>query len=122
MKKVYSILTLSVLLCNCYNGNSNSFKIVNNSDYLLTNLIISNGKDTITLDSLLSQEHKKIELLFSKLPKHDGGYSINFLRCKNDTIIKDYKNFGYYSNGMPSGSIYRITIENDTILISESFE
>lgn len=91
------------------------FEVLNKSNVNIDSLIISNGYDKIRFGRIDVNEAKEGFLEFSREIINDGGYSIEFYSRE----FYKKENFGYYSNGIPSNSSFRIVIEKDTIKINE---
>jgi hypothetical protein len=109
-----SFISCFVLLNSCKYGVD--FEVLNNHQSNIDSLIITNGFNSLKFNTIKFNESKKGFLDFKKnSPKHDGQYIIQlFLK----DIVKR-KAFGYYSNGGPINSFYKISIQKDTIIISE---
>lgn len=90
------------------------FQIKNYSTEPIRDLSITNGFNTVYLDSIGLNETKTIFLDFKSDRKHsDGDYRIKYKKG-----IEEYSSgFGYYSNGMPLDDGYIMKIYNDTIII-----
>ncbi|PHS10307.1 MAG: hypothetical protein COA88_02360 [Kordia sp.] len=99
-----------------------SFKVTNNSNELIDSIeISSSGSEYLTKSVLINIKNRevvKIELDMENLPKVDGNYQIEVFSNNSSEL----KTFGYYSNGVPSGSIHLIDIKSDAIEITESFD
>ena len=82
---------------------------------VVKNISISNGFNSVYLDSIEVNSSKELFLDFKKNnPKYDGNFGIAY-----EINDKKYlQRFGYYSNGLPSNEFYSISIYNDTINIS----
>mgnify|MGYP003669957362 CR=1 FL=1 len=95
------------------------FEIQNNAKNDIDSVIVTNGFNYLKFNDIKFNEKKEGFLDFKKNnPKHDGQY---FLKVFTKNSIKE-KPFGYYSNGGPSGSKFKIIVENDTLLINEYFD
>lgn len=117
MKSKFCILLLGLLFVSCEYGIH--FRIKNNSDYKLGLVVVSNGYDESRIEKIKIGEIKPSFIDFSENgPEHDGNYGVEV--HYGDMLRR--KRFGYYSNGIPSGVVYEITVKNDTILIEEHRE
>ena len=107
---------MNISIISCSNrDNQVSFKIWNSNDNYINNLVISNGVNEVVFDTILPHKTIDINLNFKNVPKKDGGYKLSY-KLNSEEF---FKNFGYYSNGIPTNSIYLIKIKKDTILINE---
>ena len=115
-------LKLSVVLfflLGCYSRVPHvQFKIENKDNVLVSNIQISNGFDQLSMDTIYPKENKQLELKFDKTPKHDGGYQVKYKIENNFTL----RNFGYYTNGYPTNSIFFLTFKKDTLMIREKIK
>jgi len=114
----YILFSISFfLLISCKYGAD--FEIQNNTKSNIDSVIVTNGFNSFKLYNIKFNNKKEGFLDFKKNnPKHDGQYIMQlFIK---DSIKR--KAFGYYSNGSPSGSKFKIMIENDTILVNEYFD
>jgi len=92
------------------------FEVQNKSIKTIDSLFISNGYTQITFRDIKTNETKRGFLDFKKnQPKHDGNYSVDVF--SNNLLENEF--FGYYTNGLPSNSMYKILIEKDTLIIKE---
>ncbi|WP_299126851.1 hypothetical protein [uncultured Winogradskyella sp.] len=72
------------------------------------------------LENLKKNEERKGFIDFKiNSPKHDGAY---FTKIFTENKIINQKTFGYYSNGIPSGSTYYIQILADSLIVNEYFD
>lgn len=119
MRKLVYICVVQIIFMSCSSLNKEAtFKIINNSNSMVLDINISNGMNEIKLDTLKIKEEAILELIFKDVPVVDGGYKLTYKQNSKEI----FKNFGYYSNGIPTNSIYRLTVENDTIHISEKMK
>jgi len=89
--------------------------VSNVSDSRITDIKITNGVNKTSIDTLDIDTEKTVKLVFEGVPKVDGGYKF-YYRINSK---KFYRNFGYYSNGIPLNSEYYLEVKKDTVLISE---
>ncbi len=114
-----SFLFLIIVVNSC-NKFGTDFVIRNGIEKTIDSIAISNGFNKITIEELKKDEKRKgfIDFKINK-PKNDGAYFVQVFD-KNKTIYR--QPFGYYSNGIPSGSTYHIEIYKDTLIIREHFD
>lgn len=119
MKKFFFVIILFFSINSCTSSRHEvNFEIKNNTYDPIFNLNISNGFNQYKIDTVMPKTKNSIILKFKNVPKHDGGYSLNYV----SKSLKTHKNFGYYSNGVPFGSMYSIEILKDTLIIKETFK
>jgi len=113
---LFKIFVIFVFIWSCSNNRNQAyFQVQNSTKDVIKNISISNGVNKEKLPKLISNDKVNINLSFEDVPRADGGYQIiYFLDSK-----KYVKNFGYYSNGVPTNSIYSLEIKKDTVLIKE---
>jgi len=100
-------------------GKVADFEIINESKSIIDSVKIScsgtNYRNKSVITKLLPKERSKLTLNMNDVKKIDGNYFIEiFKKAKNTN-----KAFGYYSNGCPTNSIYKLIIKKDTILVKE---
>ncbi|TVZ52683.1 hypothetical protein [Dokdonia sp. Hel_I_53] len=118
MRTLFRIL-ICITIIGCYNEpNEVNFEIWNTNSIYITDIKISNGTNIIHIDTLESNGKKEVNLKFIDVPIIDGSYQLNY----KIGLEEHFKNFGYYSNGVPTNSIYTCIIKNDTILIKETMK
>ena len=111
MKKL--IFLILILTFSCKSGVD--IELNNQSDITIDNIILSNGFDSLNIKSLKPMEKRNVFLKFNKKNNSDGSYRIE-CQINNKKIIK---NFGYYSNGIPTNSSYLLVISKDSIRVKE---
>ncbi len=121
MKKLFLILIgLSLFECSKYGSN---FQVSSQRNFPIDSVIISNGFNSSAIYGL--QKNKDYNTFLDFKTKRDtlisdGSYTIKVYQGNK---LKEFLNFGYYSNGIPSSSSgFRIEIKNDTILIDEFWD
>ena len=116
MKNPILIYCLFGIIISCSNLDKRAyFQVYNDTNDTIQHLSISNGNNKETLPYLNPNGKEDIFLKFENVPRTDGGYQIKY-----QSNSKDYhRNFGYFSNGTPTNSLYKITIKKDTVLIRE---
>lgn len=117
MKDLLLKLGIMFFLACCSSAKSEVYFHIqnNNTKAIIENVVVSNGINNKFLPAINPDSEEIIVLKFENVPRTDGGYQIRYtLNSKNY-----FKAFGYYSNGVPSNSIYYLTIKKDTILIKE---
>ena len=107
------IFFLFILTFSCQSGVS--VEVENQSDEIINKIILSNGLDSLNIEHLEPLEKRNVFLKFNKINKLDGSYMIEF-NMNNQKLIK---NFGYYSNGIPTNSSYLLIISKDSISVRE---
>ncbi len=118
MKKLILFFTY-FLITSCVNNSKQAhFQINNENNISITNVNISNGVNEIYIDTIKANTNKSILLKFKNIPRIDGGYKLNY-KLNSEYF---FRNFGYYTNGVPSNSIYKLVVKNDTIIVSESMK
>jgi len=121
MKKLLLILA-GLFLCACSKFGSN-FQLSSQRDFPIDSVVISNGFNSTAIYGL--QKNKDYNAFLDFKTKRDiligdGFYTIEVYQGNK---LKEFLNFGYYSNGIPSSSSgFRIEIKNDTILINEFWD
>lgn len=116
--KLFKYIFISILFTSCKYGTH--FEVQNNTKSNIDSLIITNGFNSLKFYNIAPNDKEKGILDFSKNngSNNDGNYKINI----SSMNYYRYQFFGYYSNGTPSESKFKIMIENDTILINEYFD
>ncbi len=120
--KVLILLIVSIYLISCKYDKNNDFLVVNMSGNNIDSLKIScsgtDYKNKSNFINLSNNDSILVNLDMNNLKKIDGNYFIE-LFFKDKIVNKD---FGYYSNGVPTNSIYKLVVKNDTIIVSESMK
>ena len=110
-----AIITLS----SCGADNVANFEIINQTSETIDSVKVScsgtNYFQKSKSEKILPGEKSNIILKMNGVDRVDGNYYIEIFK-NNKQRSKD---FGYYSNGVPTNSTYRLEIKNDTILIKE---
>lgn len=103
----------------CLTNKIAHFEILNESSITIDSIKVScsgtDYKQKSTLKNVLPNQIESITLDMNNIKKVDGNYFVE-LYIKNNKIEKA---FGYYTNGMPTNSIYSLFVKKDTILIRE---
>jgi hypothetical protein len=120
MKKIIYLLIIHTIIIGCINEKQMvSFEVYNGTYNNVSDITISNGVNDIYIDTIMPNMTKSVKLSFLNVPKLDGGYKLSY-KLNSEEF---FKNFGYYSNGIPSASVeYKIKIMQDTIQIKEVFK
>lgn len=119
MKILINLFFCCSVLVGCLSSKKETnFEIINSSSYYIVDIIVSNGYNTSSIDTLIPNMSKQFTLDFVDVPRNDGGYKISY-KLNGKEI---FKNFGYYSNGVPTDSMFEIKIMQDTIVIKELFK
>lgn len=109
-------LFIIVFTISCSNSSKEiKFTISNVSDSRITDIKFTNGVNHISIPTLDLGSKKTVKLIFDGVPKLDGGYKFYYRINSQDF----YRNFGYYSNGIPLNTDYYLEVKKDTVLISE---
>lgn len=119
--QIIFLAVLALFLNSClFSENKVNIEIINQSEISFDSLYVTNFTNRSVTEGTLEQgESLNLKIKFQNVqPKGDGSYGFIAYRGK-DSI---YTNFGYYSNGYPLATRYRIEISNDTILVSEKFD
>jgi len=118
IKKYFTHLAL-IILSSCGADKVANFEIINQSRETIDSVKVScsgtNYLQKSKSEKILLGEKSNIILKMNGIDRVDGNYYIEIFQ-KSKQRSKD---FGYYSNGVPTNSIYRLEIKNDTILIKE---
>jgi len=109
------IILLAVLCISC--SNSAKFEVFNQSNISVDSVTISNGADLLKLKEIRPGQSQIRTLKFSTDTNGDGNYQAEVWIKK--TCLRS--RFGYYSNGIPNGSKYVVSIKKDTIIVNENF-
>lgn len=120
MKKlIFRISALSLISLISCSDKIVDFNVSNYTDNVLDSVMISSsGTNYLQKSKVINfkkNTNSKISLDLSGVKKTDGNYYIE-IYSKNLNIEKD---FGYYSNGVPTDSNYNIEIMVDTLIIKE---
>ena len=113
------IICVLTLFYTCHNNKVADFEVINESKSIIDSVKIScsgtNYRNKSVITKLLPKERSTLTLNMNDVKKIDGNYFIEiFKKAKNTN-----KAFGYYSNGCPTNSIYKLIIKKDTILVKE---
>lgn len=116
MNKLFFIyLTLTLLACQQIRTEV-EFIIINKTPSYVDSIMITNWDSKTISETIQRNDSTILNLDFkNNKQKGDGSYSISFYSGKK----KYSKGFGYFSNGNPTNSNYRIEIYNDTIVVKE---
>ena len=118
-KKLIICFVIMVAFNSCQTNKTAHFEILNDSNQTIDSIKIScsgtDYKQKTTVRKIIPNQSEAIILDMNEVKKVDGNY---FMELYVDNH-KKVKAFGYYSNGMPSNSVYSLLIKNDTILIRE---
>lgn len=114
-KSVFSLWLIIVSSCNFYQEKGVELILVNNSDALINDVVISTSEKLaiVSFDKIKPNETKE-GFLSMKNNKVDGAYTLSFVR-KDGILINEQS--GYYSNGSPLNHVIQFEIKNDTVLI-----
>ncbi len=119
MKKIIHLFIIYTIITSCIDEKKHVNFHISNSNYNhIADVKVSNGVNDILIDTIMPNMTKSITLNFRGVPKVDGGYSLSYT-LNSEKLVK---NFGYYSNGVPSTSEFEIYILQDTIQIKEVFK
>lgn len=114
-----AFIVTSLSLMSCKFDKSNDFLVVNKSGIIIDSAAIScSGKDykyKSKFIKLLNNDSVVTTLDMNNIKKNDGNYYIKLYF--GESIVN--KAFGYYSNGNPTNSIYKLIVKKDTIIVSE---
>jgi hypothetical protein len=115
MKLFIYLFVLTIVSCE----NGVEMTLINKTGKTLNQVSITNGFNTNELGKI----NDSIKLnTFIDFKNNNSGFDGNFgLNYLINGEPKSHK-FGYYSNGIPSGSIYHIEIYKDTLIINEEFD
>ena len=105
-----------ILFKSCIDIGSNpTFTLENKSNTLLDSVILGASKKTPTVLLNVSKgEKKKGEILFNKEIVSDGSY---FIEIYSKNKLFQSKGFGYYTNGTPLNSKFKLTVYKDSIAV-----
>lgn len=113
------IFILLVSLTSCNSSVTVDFKIINETSSNLDSLYIEpNQKKQEKIIAIEPNGEVNYQIDMSHVQKTDGSYQI-FYKMNNEQKFRD---FGYYTNGHPSGYPFELKIKNDTIIIQEGTE
>lgn len=117
MKPVTFFLLLAfVSLAALYDWmNTVDFTVTNHQPTVLSKLLITAGRDTLTVTDLDPGRSFSGTLNFRNAIQIDGQYELLFNGQRNRG---NFYGFGYYSNGTPLDEKFDILVETDTIRIT----
>ena len=96
-KIVFIILTTCLSSCYLFKENGIDYKIINNSDQSISNIVLKTSENTDSLViELLKPEETKSGFLKMVNAKRDGGYVLEYTLENGDTFETGG---GYYTNG-----------------------
>lgn len=116
MKKVIFLFILPLLFsCNLTKENGISYKVVNNSDTEINNIVLSTSEkmDSTVIKTIGPNKVVK-GFLTMKNTRTDGSYTLTFDHFDGS---KEHAQGGYYTNGGSLDSWIRFEIQKDTVLI-----
>lgn len=93
------------------------FEVLNKTSTNIDSVIVTNWNTDYRIKILRMKDSVKFDLDFRNIEHMgDGSYAIFYYIAGH----KFSKDFGYFSNGNPTNSMYRIEIyDNDTVIIKE---
>lgn len=115
------IFFLFNLLLSCQNTANKKVEIIveNKTEVNIDSLSVTNWIDEFKINEFKKHDSVKIELGFENPHfKGDGSYAVSYY-IKG---VKKFKDFGYYTNGYPTNSIYTLEIYHDTLIIKEEMK
>jgi|SRR5690606_19091730 len=118
MNKVALTFITIILMISCVNNNccKVDFLIINKSSFIIDSIKITNWSSSILTEKFKIEDSLMLSIDFKNTNlKGDGSYAISYYLNEKEHLY----NFGYFSNGIPTGVNYEIKIFNDTILIKE---
>ena len=115
-KIVFLFLTLGLSSCYLFKENGIDYKIINNSNHSISNIVLKTSENTDSLViELLKPEESKSGFLKMVNAKRDGGYVLEYTMENGDMFETGG---GYYTNGGSLDSWIRFEINQDTTLVS----
>ena len=115
MRKLPIFILLVFLLQSCL-GDSPMFILYNKSNNNLDSVVIGVSKNNPSILLNIKREEKANgKILFDNTIKGDGDY---FIEIYNKNRLMRKKRFGYYTNGQPLNSTFKLTVLKDSILVT----
>ena len=118
MKKVISILIISLCFLSCQNDKKTKISINNRTNSAIDSLKIIYGTEKEYREYIANQINPDEEVtteLDMNFEGVDGGYSLKIYQEGKITT----KYFGYYSNALFKNYLYDLRFEKDTLIISK---
>lgn len=120
-KILFFIVILLVFLLSCKDllKKESRITIINKTDTHIDSLVVTNWIEEAKANRINRNDSMEFNLGFENNKVNgDGSYAISYFL--NDKI--HLEGFGYYSNGIPTNSTYKIEIYNDTLIIKEQMK
>lgn len=117
-KTLFFIVLLLISLFSCKDLLKKEVRItiINKTENHIDSLVVTNWIQEAKVNRINKNDSIEFNLGFENNKANgDGSYAVSYFL--NDKI--HLEDFGYYSNGIPTSSTYRIEIYSDTLIIKE---
>jgi hypothetical protein len=110
MRIIGCLTSLVLIIAGCSNKRV-TVVITNQRDTALRNVLVTNGRHSFSIHSILPGRSSEASLSFKDMPLVDGAYQLQIDK-RRDSL--NNRAFGYFSNGNPSDSKINVLVYNDS--------